>query len=186
MAKRIKTFPKVTGPVVNAQGYNITNWLNANVYCDQEERFAAYDGMVTIDGHRCKILADCMPVMKLGGYDDRYVAVVNIYGEIEKWIGDMPPDDKLDSIKILGFDLVHLPDGRFVRKHGGNSDWYEVKSPTSIALHPKARKYWNSAELIYNGISKKCDTADLYWFYEYVKACMVHGDDMYELENTLK
>ena len=61
---------KINGPVINAQGYNIANYLNNHINDYADERFTAYNGTVKIDGHRCKITSDCMPILKLHGCEE--------------------------------------------------------------------------------------------------------------------
>ena len=176
MPVRKKKFEKVTGPVINDQGYNIANWLNVHADDYADERFVAYNGTIKVNGHRVRILSNINPIIKLDGCAKRYIAVINMCGIIEI------DEGYIDILQVGGYEAEQLSDGRYIRKYGSYFDWYDIMSPSAMARHLRKKKFYTSAELIYMGLTTKCNMTDLLGFKTCIESCLSHGDSMYNVE----
>ena len=179
MPIRQKKLPKINGPVINAQGYNITNYLNTHINDYADEMFVAYNGSVKIDGHRCKIISDCMPILKLHGSEEICIAVTNQWLVIEA--GDIVPS----ILTVQGVQVIQLPNGQYARKHGTYNNEFDLMSSNAMARHPKKKHYYTSAELIYQGRTMPCDMIDLVTTKSCIESCINHGDMLYTIDHSL-
>ena len=170
---------KINGPVINAQGYNIANYLNNHINDYVDELFIAYNGSVKIDGHKCRIISDCMPVLKLHGSEEICIAVTNQWLVIEA--GDIAPS----ILTVDGIQVIELPNGQYARKHGTYNNEYNLMSPSAMARHPKKRHYYTSAELIYQGRTTPCNMLDLVTTKSCIESCINHGDMLYTIDHNL-
>ena len=179
MPKRQKKPIKINGPVINAQGYNIANYLNNHINDYVDELFVAYSGTVKIDGHKCRIVSDCMPILKLHGSEEICIAVTNQWLVIEA--GDIVPS----ILTVQGIQVIQLPNGQYARKHGTYNSEFDLMSSKAMARHPKKRHYYTSAELIYQGRTTPCNMLDLVTTKSCIESCINHGDMLYTIDNNL-
>lgn len=179
MPIRQKKVTKINSPVITPQGYNIANYINNHINDYVDERFVAYNGTVKIDGHRCKIISDCMPVLKLHGSEEICIAVTNQWLVIEG--GDIVPS----ILTVTGIQVIQLPNGQYARKFGTYNDEYDLMSPNTMARHPKKKHYYTSGELIYQGRTMPCDMLDLVTTKSCIESCINHGDILYTIDNIL-
>lgn len=178
MPIRQKKQIKINGPVINAQGYNIANYLNNHINDYADERFIAYNGSVKIDGHTCKIISDCIPILKLHGSEEIYIAISNLWLVAEA--GDIVPS----ILTVQGIQVIELPNGQYVRKPGTYNNEFELMSPNATARHTKKKHYYVSAELIYQGRTVSCNMLDLITTKSCIESCLNHGDMLYTIDNT--
>lgn len=170
---------KINGPVITAQGYNITNYLNNHINDYADERFTAYNETVKIDGHSCKIISDCMPVLKLHGSEEIYIAVTNQWLVIEA--GDIVPS----ILTVQGVQVIPLPNGQYARKHGTYNSEFDLMSSKAMARYPKKKHYYTSGELIYQGRTMPCNMLDLVTTKSCIESCINHGDTLYTIDHNL-
>ena len=174
-----KNHPKINGPVINAQGYNIANYLNNHINDYAAEVFIVYNGTTKIDEHRCKIISDCMPILKLHGSEEICIAVTNQWLVIEA--GDIVPS----ILTVQGIQVIPLPSGQYARKHGTYNGEFDLMSLKAMARHPKKRHYYTSAELIYQGRTTPCNMLDLVTTKSCIESCVNHGDMLYTIDHNL-
>lgn len=167
---------KINGPVINAQSYN---YLNNHINDCIDELFIAYNGSVKIDGHRCKIISDCMPILKLHGSEEIYITVTNQWLVIEA--GDIVPS----ILTVQGVQVIKLPNGQYARKHGIYCNEFDLMSPNAMARHPKKKHYYVSAELIYQGLTMSCNMLDLVTTKSCIESCINHGDMLYTIDHIV-
>lgn len=179
MPIRQKKLTKINGSVINAQGHNIANYLNTFINDYIDERFIAYNGTAKIDGHRCGIISDCMPILKLHGSEEICIAVINQCLVIES-------DDIVPSIlTVNGIEVIQLPNGQYARKPGTYNNEYDLMSPKGILRHPKKKHYYTSGELIYQGRTMPCDMINLATTKSCIESCINHGDMLYTIDHNL-